>query len=214
MVETMRREGHKALVHTAAASNLGQMLNKICIKDGIALVNIVRKPEQATLLKGIGAKYVCDESSPTFMADLTQALVDTGATIAFDATGGGDLAGRILTCMEAALNRTATEYSRYGSTTHKQVYIYGGLNTAPSEFVRNFGFSWGMGGWLLFPFLQKIGIEAAQTMRNRVAAELKTTFASSYSKEISLQEALQPDNIAIYGQRATGTKYLINPNKA
>jgi NADPH:quinone reductase len=214
MVETMRREGHKALVHTAAASNLGQMLNKICIKDNIGLVNIVRKPEQVSLLKGIGAKYVCDESSPTFMADLTQALVETGATIAFDATGGGDLAGRILTCMEAALNRTATEYSRYGSTTHKQVYIYGGLNTAPSEFVRNFGFSWGMGGWLLFPFLQKIGIEAAQTMRNRVAVELKTTFASSYSKEISLQEALQPDSIAIYGQRATGTKYLINPNKA
>ncbi len=213
MVETMRREGHKALVHTAAASNLGQMLNKICIKDGIALVNIVRKPEQAALLKGIGAKYVCDESSPTFMADLTQALVDTGATIAFDATGGGDLAGRILSCMEAALNRTATEYSRYGSTTHKQVYIYGGLNTSPTEFVRNFGFSWGMGGWLLFPFLQKIGTEAAQTMRNRVAAELKTTFASSYSKEISLQEALQPESIAIYGQRATGTKYLINPNK-
>ena len=213
MVETMRREGHKALVHTAAASNLGQMLNKICIKDGIALVNIVRKPEQAALLKGIGAKYVCDESSPTFMADLTQALVDTGATIAFDATGGGDLAGRILTCMEAALNRTATEYSRYGSTTHKQMYIYGGLNTSPTEFVRNFGFSWGMGGWLLFPFLQKIGTEAAQTMRNRVAAEIKTTFASSYSKEISLQEALQPESIVIYGQRATGTKYLINPNK-
>lgn len=213
MVETMLREGHKALVHTAAASNLGQMLNKICIKDGIALVNIVRKPEQAALLKGIGAKYVCDESSPAFMADLTQALVETGATIAFDATGGGDLAGRILTCMEAALNRTATEYSRYGSATHKQVYIYGGLNTAPSEFVRNFGFSWGMGGWLLFPFLQKIGAEAAQTLRNRVAAELKTTFASSYSKEISLQEALQPEAIAVYGQRATGTKYLINPNK-
>jgi NADPH:quinone reductase len=214
MVETMRREGHKALVHTAAASNLGQMLNKICIKDNIALVNIVRKPEQAALLKGIGAKHVCDESSPTFMADLTQALVDTGATIAFDATGGGDLAGRILTCMEAALNRTATEYSRYGSTTHKQVYIYGGLNTSPTEFVRNFGFSWSMGGWLLFPFLQKIGAEATQKMRNRVAAEIKTTFASSYSKVISLQEALQPEAIAIYGQRATGTKYLINPNKA
>ncbi len=214
MVETMRREGHTALVHTAAASNLGQMLNKICIKDGIALVNIVRKPEQAALLKGIGAMYVCDESSPTFMADLTQALVETGATIAFDATGGGDLAGRILSCMEAALNRTASEYSRYGSTTHKQVYIYGGLNTAPSEFVRNFGFSWGMSGWLLFPFLQKIGAEAAQTLRNRVAAELKTTFASSYSKVISLQEALQPEAIAVYGQRATGAKYLINPNKA
>ena len=213
MVETMRREGHTALVHTAAASNLGQMLNKICIKDNIALVNIVRKPEQAALLKGIGATYVCDESSPSFMADLTQALVDTGATIAFDATGGGDLAGRILTCMEAALNRTATEYSRYGSPIHKQVYIYGGLNTSPTEFVRNFGFSWGMGGWLLFPFLQKIGAEAAQTLRNRVAAELKTTFASSYSKEISLLEALQPEAIAVYGQRATGAKYLINPNK-
>jgi NADPH:quinone reductase len=221
MVETMRREGHKALVHTAAASNLGQMLNKICIKDGIALVNIVRKPEQAAILKGIGkgigVTYVCDESAPTFMADLTQALVETGATIAFDATGGGDLAGRILACMEAALtiiaHRTVTEYSRYGSPIHKQVYIYGGLNTAPSEFARNFGFSWGMGGWLLFLFLQKIGPEAAQTMRNRVAAELKTTFASSYSKEISLQEALLPENIAIYAQRATGAKYLMNPNK-
>lgn len=214
MVETMRREGHKALVHTAAASNLGQMLNKICIKDQIDLVNIVRKPEQAALLKRIGAKYVCDASSPTFMADLTQALVDTGATIAFDATGGGKLAGQILTCMEAALNRTATEYSRYGSSTHKQVYLYGGLDTGPTEFNRNFGMAWGIGGWLLFPFLQRIGVAAAQALRQRVAAELKTTFASSYAKEISLAEALQPEAIAVYGQRATGTKYLINPNKA
>jgi len=214
MVETMRREGHKALVHTAAASNLGQMLNRICLKDGIGLVNIVRKPEQAALLKGMGAKHVCDASAPKFMEDLTQALVDTGATIAFDATGGGRLAGQILTCMEAALNRTATEYSRYGSTTHKQVYIYGGLDTGPTEFVRNFGFAWGMGGWLLFPFLQRIGAEAAQALRQRVAAELKTTFASSYTKEISLAEALQLEAIAAYGQRATGTKYLINPGKA
>jgi NADPH2:quinone reductase len=214
MVETMRREGHKALVHTAAASNLGQMLNRICIKDKIDLVNIVRKPEQAALLKRIGARYVCDASMPTFMEDLTQALVDTGATIAFDATGGGKLAGQILTCMEAALSRTATDYSRYGSTTHKQVYIYGGLDTGPTEFNRNFGFAWGMGGWLLFAFLQRIGVEAVQVLRQRVAAELKTTFASSYSKEISLAEALQPDAIAVYGQRATGTKYLINPNKA
>jgi NADPH2:quinone reductase len=214
MVETMRREGHTALVHTAAASNLGQMLNRICIKDQIGLVNIVRRPEQAALLKGIGARHVCDASLPTFMDDLTQALVDTGATIAFDATGGGKLAGQILTCMEAALNRTATEYSRYGSTTLKQVYIYGGLDTGPTEFVRNFGFAWSMGGWLLFPFLQRIGAEAAQTLRQRVAAELTTTFASSYSKEISLAEALQLEAIAVYGQRATGTKYLINPNKA
>jgi NADPH2:quinone reductase len=214
MVETMRREGHKALVHTAAASNLGQMLNRICLKDGIGLVNIVRKPEQAALLKGMGAMHVCDSSAPTFMEDLTRALADTGATIAFDATGGGRLAGQILTCMEAALNRTATEYSRYGSTTHKQVYIYGGLDTGPTEFVRNFGFAWGMGGWLLFPFLQRIGAEAAQALRQRVAAELKTTFASSYTKEISLAEALQLEAIAAYGQRATGTKYLINPGKA
>jgi NADPH:quinone reductase len=213
MVETMRREGHTALVHTAAASNLGQMLNKICMKDGIHLVNIVRKPEQAALLKSIGAKYVCDAQSATFMEDLTQALVATGATIAFDATGGGKLAGQILTAMEAAINRSAKEYSRYGSTTHKQVYIYGGLDTGPTEFNRSFGMTWGMGGWLMFPFLQKIGATEAQKLKARVAAELKTTFASHYAGELSLAEALQLDSIAKYGARATGTKYLINPNK-
>jgi len=213
MVETMRREGHSALVHTAAASNLGQMLNKICIKDNISLVNIVRKQEQEDILRALGATYVCNASSPTFMQDLTQALVATGATIAFDATGGGKLAGQILTCMEAALNRTAKEYSRYGSTTHKQVYIYGRLDTSPTEFVNNFGMAWGMGGWLLFPFLQKIGSAAAQKLRERVVSELKTTFASSYAKEVSLAEALQLDAIAVYGKRTTGAKYLINPNK-
>lgn len=214
MVETMRRQGHKALVHTAAASNLGQMLNRICQKDQIDLVNIVRKPEQAELLKGLGARYVCDTSQPTFMADLTQALVDTGATIAFDATGGGNLAGQILTCMEAALNRTATVYSRYGSTTHKQVYIYGGLDVRPTEFNRNFGFAWGMGGWLLFPFLQSIGEADAQKLRNRVSAELKTTFASHYTQQISLTQALDLDVMAAYTERATGSKYLITPHAA
>ncbi len=213
MVETMRREGHTALVHTAAASNLGQMLNKICMKDGIHLVNIVRKPAQAALLKSIGAKYVCDAQSATFMEGLTQALTATGATIAFDATGGGKLAGQILTAMEAAINRSAKEYSRYGSTTHKQVYIYGGLDTGPTEFNRNFGMTWGMGGWLMFPFLQKIGTAETQKLKSRVAAELKTTFASHYAGELSLHEALQLDSIAKYGARATGTKYLINPNK-
>ena len=212
MVETMRREGHTALVHTAAASNLGQMLNRICLEDGVQLVNIVRKPEQAALLRAMGAAHVCDNSSPGFMQALTDALVATGATIGFDATGGGRLAGQILGGMEAALNRTAKEYSRYGSTTHKQVYLYGGLDTGPTEFVRNFGMSWGMGGWLLFPFLQKIGPAAAQALKARVAAELKTTFASHYSQEVSLAEALQPEVIAVYGQRATGTKFLINPN--
>ena len=212
MVETMRREGHTALVHTAAASNLGQMLNKICLKDGVKLVNIVRKPEQAALLKSIGAKYVCDQSSPSFMEDLTQALVDTGATVAFDATGGGKLGGQILTCMEAALNRTAKEYSRYGSTTHKQVYLYGGLDTSPTEFNRSFGMAWGMGGWLLFPFLQKMGAAGTQALKARVAAELKTTFASHYAKEISLAQALELESIGAYGLRATGVKYLINPS--
>ncbi|MES2912600.1 MAG: zinc-binding dehydrogenase [Pseudomonadota bacterium] len=214
MVHTMQREGHKALVHTAAASNLGQMLNKICIKDGIDLVNIVRKPEQVAILKNIGAKHVCDSSSPAFLEDLTNALALTGATIAFDATGGGKLAGQILACMEAAIVREAKEYSRYGSAVHKQVYIYGGLEMSPTEFNRNFGMSWGMGGWLLFPFLQKIGEDEAQKLRQRVARELKTTFASNYSKEVSLAEALQPEAIAAYGQRATGIKYLINPNRA
>jgi NADPH:quinone reductase len=213
MVETMKREGHTALVHTAAASNLGQMLNKICQKDGIALVNIVRKSEQEALLRGLGAKYVCNAASPTFLDDLTQALVETGATLAFDATGGGKLAGQILGCMEAALNRTAKEYSRYGSTTHKQVYIYGGLDRGPTEFVRNFGMAWGMGGWLLFPFLQKLGAEGTQRLRARVVAELKTTFASRYTREVSLTEALQLDAIGVYGKQATGEKFLLNPNK-
>jgi NADPH2:quinone reductase len=213
MVATMRAEGHKALVHTAAASNLGQMLNKICIKDKVDLVNIVRKAEQVDVLKKIGATYVCNSSSPAFMDELTDALAATGATVAFDAIGGGTLAGQILAAMEAAANRTAKEYSRYGSTVHKQVYIYGGLDRGPTSFNRTFGMAWGVGGWLLTPFLQKIGFEAAQKLRERVAAEIKTTFASTYTKEISLAEALKPGEIAVYGKLATGAKYLINPNK-
>jgi len=213
MVETMRREGHKALVHTAAASNLGQMLNKICLKDGIGLVNIVRNSQQAEILHKIGAKHVIDSTSPTFMRDLTDALVETGATLAFDAIGGGKLAGQILSAMEAAANKSAKVYSRYGSSVHKQVYIYGGLDTGPTELNRTFGMSWGLGGWLLFQFLQKIGPADAMKLRQRVVAELKTTFASHYTQVVSLQEALQLSHIAVYGKRATGEKYLINPNK-
>jgi len=213
MTETMRREGHKALVHTAAASNLGQMLNKICLKDGIALVNIVRSQEQAEILRNIGARYVVDSTSPSFMDELTDALVETGATIAFDAIGGGRLAGQILTGMEAAANKTAKVYSRYGTNVHKQVYIYGGLDTRPTELVRSFGMAWGIGGWLLFPFLMKIGQADAARLRQRVVDELKTTFASHYTRVVSLQEALDPENIAVYARRATGEKFLINPNK-
>ena len=214
MTETMRREGHKALVHTAAASNLGQMLNKICINDGIGLVNIVRSPQQAEILHKIGAKYVVDSTAASFMDDLTNALVETGATLAFDAIGGGKLAGQILTCMEIAINKTAKEYSRYGSNVHKQVYMYGGLDTGPVELNRTFGMAWGVGGWLLFPFLQKIGPADGTRLRQRVIAELKTTFASHYTQVVSLQEALQLSNLAAYAKRATGEKFLINPNKA
>ncbi len=214
MVETMLLEGHTALVHTAAASNLGQMLNRVCQRDGVALVNIVRKQDQVDLLAEMDATYICDSSSATFLADLTDALAATGATIAFDATGGGKLGGQILACMEAALDRTETEYSRYGSTTHKQVYLYGGLDPSPTEFVRNFGMDWSMGGWLLTPFMQKVGPEATQRLRARVAAELTTTFASRYVGEISLTEMLQPEIIAAYAKRSTGEKYLVNPNKA
>jgi NADPH:quinone reductase-like Zn-dependent oxidoreductase len=213
MTETMRREGHKALVHTAAASNLGQMLNKICIKDGIPLVNIVRSKEQADILHKIGAKYVVDSTAPSFLGDLTNALVETGATIAFDAIGGGKLAGDILNCMEIAINKTAKEYSRYGSNVHKQVYVYGGLDIRPIELPRGFGMAWGVGGWLLFPFLMKIGQADGAKLRQRVVDELKTTFASHYTKVVSLQEALDPANIAVYAKRATGEKFLINPNK-
>lgn len=214
MVGTLRMEGHTALVHTAAASNLGQMLTKLCREDGIELVNIVRRPEQVELLKSLGASHVCNSSEDSFTHDLTEALSATGATLAFDAIGGGKQAGQILSCMEAAALRNANEYSRYGSTVHKQVYIYGSLDRGPTVLNRNFGMTWGIGGWLLAQFLQKIGPEEAQKLRERVAREIKTTFASHYAKEISLADALSPDEIAVYGRQATGEKYLINPSKA
>jgi NADPH:quinone reductase len=213
MVETMKLEGHKALVHTAAASNLGQMLNKICMKDGIELVNIVRGEAQEKVLRDLGAKYVCNSSAPTFLDDLTEALVATGATLAFDAIGGGKLAGQILSCMEVAVNRTAKEYSRYGSNVMKQVYIYGGLDTSSTQVVRNFGMTWGMGGWLLWPFLNRVGPAAAQKLRERVVAELKTTFASHYTHEVSLAGAVTLKEIEVYGKRATGAKVLVCPNR-
>jgi len=214
MTETMRREGHKALVHTAAASNLGQMLNKICLKDGIPLVNIVRSEEQAGILRRIGARHVVDSTSASFIDDLTKALAETGATLAFDAIGGGKLAGQILGCMETAINKNARVYSRYGSNVHKQVYIYGSLDPRPVEINRSFGMAWGVSGWLLSPFLMKIGPVDGKRLRERVVDELKTTFASHYTRVVSLQEALDLANIAIYGKRATGEKFLINPNKS
>ena len=211
MVETMRMENHTALVHTAAASNLGQMLNRICMNEDVALVNIVRKVEQEAILKAMGAKYIVNTTSDSYYDDLTDALAETGATLAFDATGGGKLAGQVLSCMEAAALRSMTEYNGYGSDVFKQVYIYGGLDRNPTTLTRNFGFSWSLSGFLLTPFLQKVGIEKSIQMRAKVAAEIKTTFASHYTKEVSLAEALSLEAMAVYGKQATGEKYLIKP---
>ena len=214
--ETMKLENHSALVHTAAASNLGQMLVKICLADDIPLVNIVRKEEHVELLKNLGAKHICNTSDENFMKNLIDCLVETGATLGFDATGGGNegkLAGQILSAMEVAANKNATEYSRYGSDTYKQVYIYGGLDPTPTVLNRSFGLSWGLGGWLLTPFIGRVGTEKFQEMRDRVAREITTTFASSYTKEVSLEEMLEPDAIKTYAKQATGTKYLVTPHK-
>lgn len=215
MVETMRREGYSALVHTAAASNLGQMLNRLCIAEGISLVNIVRSEGQANLLRNDGARYVCNSTSCDFEAELTVALAATGATLAFDAIGGGRLASQIISAMETAANQTAAAYSRYGSATHKQVYMYGRLNTGLVELNRGtFGTAWGVGGWLLPPFLQKVGPDAVKSMQSRVAYGLKTIFVSQYTREISLAEALQLQVISDYSRRATGEKFLINPSRS
>lgn len=213
MIETMRMEGHTALVHTAAASNLGQMLNRICQAEGVDLVNIVRKEEQVALLKDMGAKYVVNSSSDTFMAELTDAIHETGATLAFDATGGGMLASNILTCMEAAAARTPGAYSIYGSIKHKQVYLYGGLDTSATTLNRGYGMAWGVGGWLLPNFLAKAGMEVAGRLRMRVAKELTTSFASNYTNEISLSEALDAEVMKQYYAKHTGEKFLICPQK-
>lgn len=215
-IETMKMKNHTAIVHTAAASNLGQMLVKICKDDDIPLVNIVRKQEQVDLLKDIGAEHICNTSDPDFMESLVSALVATGATLGFDATGGGnngELPGQILAAMEVAANKMAKEYSRYGSDTYKQVYIYGGLDQSPTILKRSYGMSWGLGGWLLTPMIGRIGMEKFQAMRARVAKEIKTTFASTYANEVSFEEMLQPETIKSYAKQATGQKYLVNPQK-
>ena len=213
-VETARAEGHTAIVHTAAASNLGQMLQKICLADGVPLVNIVRSTEQAEILRKIGATYVLNSRDDDFRQNLVAACTETGATVAFDATGGGSLGSDIVGAMEAAAVARMTEYSRYGSTTFKQLYLYGGLDLSPTTLNRfAFGFSWSVGGWLLTPFLAKAGREVAARLRQRVVDELTTTFASHYTRTISLSEALDPDILRAYERKATGEKYLIDPTR-
>lgn len=211
-VENMRRDGFKAIVHTAAASNLGQMLNKICLADGINLVNIVRKEEQVKLLQDQGAKYVLNSNSDTFKADLVAAIKETKAYMCFDAIGGGSLGNDILACMEKAAASDAEQIGPYGSNQFKQLYIYGGLDFSPTVIKRGFGFSWGINAWLLTPFLARAGKETQIKLATRIVNEITTTFASSYQQEVSLQEALNVENVAIYTKQRTGEKFLINPS--
>lgn len=211
MTEVLKREGHKALVHTAAASNLGQMLNRICLADDIPLVNIVRKAEQAEILQGLGAKYIVNSSDADFMPQLIEAIAETGATLGFDATGGGDLASSVLTAMEAAQSRDSKNYSVYGSTTLKQVYQYGFLDRSPTVLHHNYGMAWAVGGFLLPNYLAALGQADTMKLFGRVLAELTTTFASHYSAEVSLAAALQLDAIKQYSQQKTGEKYLVTP---
>jgi NADPH2:quinone reductase len=213
MTETMRREGHGALVHTAAASNLGQMLNRLCLRDGIPLVNIVRSATQKALLGDQGARYVLDSSTPAFAAKLVDALAETGATLAFDAIGGGRTASDILVAMEQVASRSLTTYSRYGSPVRKQVYVYGMLDPGPKVIEGPVGMSWNVGGWLMTWFYQALDPADVARLRDRVVAELGTTFASNYTAEIGLAEALSPEVIRAYARRATGEKYLIVPQR-
>lgn len=213
MVETMRMEQHTALVHTAAASNLGQMLVRICKADGVPLVNIVRNDKQVKILQDLGAQFICNSTAPGFKTDLLEAISSTGATLAFDAIGGGALASQILTAMEMAINRHNPDYSRYGSSVHKQVYIYGGLDLNPIVLNRSFGMAWGVGGWLLTPFIGRMGPERFKQLRQRVADEISTTFASHYTREISLADALNASVMQGYTRQATGEKYLILPQQ-
>lgn len=212
MVETMRAEGHTALVHTVGASNLGLMLNRVCIADDVPLVNIVRRPEHVESLRAAGAAHVCDSSADDFVAQLTDALRATGATIAFDAIGGGDLAGTLLSCMERVAGERADGFSRYGSDTLKQVYVYGGLDRGPTVLRRDFGMSWAIGGWLLTPFLGKLGQAGTDRLRQRVADEITTTFASSYGMRLSLSDAVDPDHVRRYARMATAEKALVTPH--
>ena len=213
MIETMRERGHNALVHTAAASSLGQMLNRICLQDDIPLVNVVRRSEQVLLLENQGARYVCDSSSSSFTDGLSAHVAAAGATLAFDAVGGGKLAGQILSAMEAHCLAQVSEYNRYGSKVHKQVYFYGGLDTRPSELDRSYGMSWSVGGWLIFDELERMKVERLDALRSRISAQMQSTFACEFAGELSMTELLDPDILRVIAQRSTGAKYLVNPTR-
>ncbi len=212
-LETLRLEKHKAIIHTAAASNLGQMLVKLCKNENVPLLNIVRSGEQAALLKSLGGEHIVDSSGDDFFDRLTEAIDATGATLGFDAIGGGLMANTILTAMERSLSKSASGLNTYGSIEMKQVYIYGGLDMMPTTLNRGYGMSWGVGGWLMPYWLARIGMERVIELRQKVADEITTTFASAYTAEMSLAEALDPKMIARYLPKKTGEKYIISPQK-
>jgi len=212
MVEALRLEGHRGLVHTAAASNLGQMLNRICIADGVNLVNIVRSQAQVDLLKKAGAKHVVNSSAPNFHADLTAACAATGATLAFDAVGGGALVNEILRAMEEAA-RQGNKGFGYGSGVYKHIYIYGMLDGSPTVIDRSYGMDWSVSGFIMTGFLGKIGAEAAVRLRSRIVREMKTTFASHYAGTIGFKELFDPAMLAMLNKQSTGQKYLLDPSR-
>jgi NADPH:quinone reductase len=210
IVETLRRHGERAMVHTAAASNLGRMLVRLAAEDGIALVNVVRRPEQVAALQALGAEHVLDSSAPDFKDRLTDVVAQTGATTAFDAVGG-KLTGRILLAMETAARRSASAYSRYGTSALKRVYVYGTLDPSPLEIWRGIGLTWSVSGWLLFDFLRESDATALARLHERVRSGLRTVFASESAAPISLADALRPEIVADYVRQRTGPKVLIDP---
>ncbi len=211
-INTMRAEGHEGLVHTAAASNLGQMLAKLCVKDNIPLVAIVRSDAQKKILTDLGVTHVLDSTKDDFMPSLVDALAETGATLGFDAIGGGKLASYILTAMEQAAAKRGAEFSVYGSTVHKQVYIYGRLDTGETILGGGLGLYWGVGGWLLTPHLEQVGMERMMEMRMYSVEERNGIFNSEYSSEISLLDMIDPAIAKGYEKKATGEKVLVNPS--
>ncbi|WP_336335695.1 zinc-binding dehydrogenase [Pseudomonas putida] len=213
-VETARREGHKAIVHTPGASSLGLMLQRICLADGIPLVSIVRSAEQVALLQDIGARHVLNSQDQDFAERLVEAIAETGATIAFDAIGGGSLGSDILLAMERVAMRQVSQYTRYGSEVFKQLYLYGSLDTAPMALDRApLGYAWSVSAWLLFSYLRKADPALVRRLRQRVLSELTSTFANHYTQTLGLAQVLQPDVLRALERKATGEKFIIDPRR-
>ena len=210
--ENAKMEGQSAILHTVGASNLGQMLNRICIEDGLGLVNIVRKDDQAELLKSQDATHVVNSSDNDFMKQLRDAIEDTSAFFGFDPIGGGKMVDSCFKAMEQVAVANMKEYSRYGSNQAKRMFIYGRLDVSPTTLTPSYGFGWTLSGWLLFPFLQHAGQETMARMRKRVLDNLTTTFASSYKAKVDLEAMLTKDAILDYREMKTGQKYLVTPH--